>query len=163
MSLKRATKNSSPVIVSTPHLPNATTSKNFSDGEVIGPISIPTTKEEADKALKDENEWLQQKIHELQRENERNSEPGTKASTPNNASLADQKKAQKGDITLLQNSAGELKSAVALKTAESYLGISSRQRQYLIKRGALFVIGGGLNRKIRVESLLNYLSPEKTK
>jgi hypothetical protein len=63
--------------------------------------------------------------------------------------------ARKGDWTLL----GE-KRLVSFETAEQYLGISERQRQRLIKSGALKVEGQGQNRKITAESLKAYLPPE---
>jgi hypothetical protein len=62
---------------------------------------------------------------------------------------------RKGDGTLLAE-----KNAVSFKTAEQYLGIRERQRQHLIKRGALKVEGQGHNRKITVASLTAYLPPE---
>jgi len=60
-----------------------------------------------------------------------------------------------GDATLIDG-----KQAVALKTAEQYLGIAERQRQHLIKKHALDVIGQGHNRKITTESLRRYRPPE---
>jgi hypothetical protein len=63
--------------------------------------------------------------------------------------------ARKGDRTLL----GE-KELVTFKTAELYLGITERQRQNLVKNGALSVEGQGHSRKITVESLKKYLPPE---
>ena len=62
---------------------------------------------------------------------------------------------RKGDGTLLDQ-----KRLVSFATAEQYLGISDRQRQKLIKSGALRVEGQGQNRKITSESLRIYLPPE---
>jgi len=63
--------------------------------------------------------------------------------------------ARKGDGTLLDQ-----KRLVSFGTAEQYLGITDRQRQKLIKSGALRVEGQGQNRKITAESLKIYLPPE---
>ena len=71
---------------------------------------------------------------------------GTEQRTPNT---------RKGDGTLLDQ-----KRLVSFGTAEQYLGISERQRQKLIKSGALKVEGQGQNRKITAESLKIYLPPE---
>ena len=64
-------------------------------------------------------------------------------------------KARKGDGTLLSE-----KRLVSFGRAEEYLGVSDRQRQKLIRGGALKVEGQGHNRKITVESLKIYLPPE---
>jgi hypothetical protein len=63
--------------------------------------------------------------------------------------------ARKGDPTLL----GE-KLLVSFATAEQYLGLTERQRQKLIKSGALEVEGQGLNRKITTKSLRAYVGAE---
>jgi len=62
---------------------------------------------------------------------------------------------RKGDGALLDQ-----KRLVSFGTAEQYLGLSARQRQKLIKSGALKVEGQGQNRKITTESLRSYLPPE---
>jgi hypothetical protein len=63
--------------------------------------------------------------------------------------------ARKGDGTLL----GE-KRLVSFGTAEQYLGISERQRQKLVKSGALEIEGQGQNRKVTTKSLKAYLPPD---
>lgn len=65
---------------------------------------------------------------------------------------------RKGDPTLLDG-----KGRVTFRTAEEYLGINERQRQNLVKSGALSVEGQGNNRKITTQSLKNYLPPENPK
>jgi len=65
------------------------------------------------------------------------------------------KQKRKGDGTLLDE-----KRLVSFGTAEQYLGIRDRQRQKLIRSGALKVEGQGQNRKITAESLKIYLPPE---
>jgi hypothetical protein len=64
-------------------------------------------------------------------------------------------KEQKGDASLLAG-----KRAVSFWTAEQYLGITDRQRQYLVKDGKLTVEGKGQNRKITTDSLRICLPPE---
>lgn len=64
--------------------------------------------------------------------------------------------ARKGDPDLLGD-----KTDVSFRTAEQYLGIADRQRQYLIAKGILKVVGGGHNRKITTESLRKYLPPQE--
>jgi hypothetical protein len=64
-------------------------------------------------------------------------------------------KERKGDGALLAG-----RSAVRFETAEEYLGIKERQRQALVKKGALIVVGKGHGRKITTESLKEYLLPE---
>lgn len=66
-----------------------------------------------------------------------------------------QKLSRKGDASLLAG-----KSLVTFRTAQEYLGISERQRQSLVKQGALAVQGKGHNKKITTESLVAYLPPE---
>lgn len=61
----------------------------------------------------------------------------------------------KGNVKLLAD-----KQAVTFRTAEQYLGIGERQRQNLIRSGALKVEGKGQNRKITTESLKAYLPPK---
>ena len=65
---------------------------------------------------------------------------------------------RKGDPTLLDR-----KDRVSFRTAEQYLGITERQRQHLVKSGALIVKGQGNNRKVTTESLRKYLPPENPK
>ena len=65
---------------------------------------------------------------------------------------------RKGDPTLLDG-----KDRVTFRTAEQYLGIGERQRQNLIKFGALRCEGLGQNRQITTESLRKYLPPENPK
>jgi hypothetical protein len=72
-----------------------------------------------------------------------------------------QRAERKGDITLLQKRDGSLYASVPFSTAESYLGISARQRQKLQDDGRLKVIGKGLNRRITVESLMEYCPPRE--
>lgn len=55
------------------------------------------------------------------------------------------------------------KEFVSFKTAELYLGIKERQRQELMKSGALATTGGGSNRKITTESLVLYLPPDRNR
>ena len=68
------------------------------------------------------------------------------------------KKSRKGDPTLLDR-----KDTVNFLIAEQYLGITERQRQHLVKSGALIVRGQGNNRKVTTESLRKYLPPENPK
>jgi hypothetical protein len=63
---------------------------------------------------------------------------------------------RRGDPTLLQN-----RDLVNFPTAEAYLGVTSRQRQKLIRQGILECRGGGQNRMITTESLRRYLPPRK--
>lgn len=66
--------------------------------------------------------------------------------------------ATKGDPRILCG-----KESVSFRTAENYLGVSARQRQKLIQRGSLRVIGKGQNRRITTDSLILYVPPtEKT-
>ena len=81
---------------------------------------------------------------------------GTGRRTPQKK--APRRKERKGDSTLLRG-----KDAVTFRTAEQYLGISERQRQNLVRSGALVVVGGGHNSKITVESLKKYLLPKNQK
>jgi hypothetical protein len=62
---------------------------------------------------------------------------------------------RKGDSKLLDG-----KTAVSFMTAETYLGVSDRQRQNLMSSGTLEVIGGGSNKKIATASLRKYLPAE---
>ena len=62
---------------------------------------------------------------------------------------------RKGDPRAL----GEM-NAVNFVIAEAYLGIKERQRQKLMKSGALIVQGGGANEEITTQSLKKYLLPE---
>lgn len=64
-------------------------------------------------------------------------------------------KEQKGDASLLAG-----KRAVSFRTAEQYLGITERHRQYLVRDGRLTVEGKGQNRKITTDSLRICLPPE---
>ena len=64
-------------------------------------------------------------------------------------------KERKGDAALLAD-----KHAVIFSTAEQYLGITERQRQKLMKCGALKGDEQGRNRKITTESLRKYLRPK---
>jgi len=59
---------------------------------------------------------------------------------------------RKADPSLLRDN-----EAVNFRIAEQYLGVSERQRQKLVRKGALVVVGGGKNRKITTESLRKYL------
>jgi hypothetical protein len=81
----------------------------------------------------------------------KDSEPTANAADPGGTG-------RKGDFTLLEG-----KEVVSFKTAETYLGITERQRQNLMKAGSLTVRGQGMNRKITSESLLKYLPPENPK
>jgi hypothetical protein len=63
-------------------------------------------------------------------------------------------KVRKGDAALLVG------NAVTFRTAEQYLGIKDRQRQKLMKSGALKVVGKGHPRKITTDSLRDYVPPE---
>jgi hypothetical protein len=63
---------------------------------------------------------------------------------------------RKGDPTLLGHN-----EVVSFRTAERYLGISPRQRQKLVAKGTLAVLGLGANRKITADSLRRYLPPEE--
>jgi hypothetical protein len=65
---------------------------------------------------------------------------------------------RKGDSSLLKG-----KIAVSFKTAEEYLGIGERQRQNLVKRQVLDVMGQGHNRKITTGSLRKYFGAENPK
>jgi hypothetical protein len=65
---------------------------------------------------------------------------------------------RRADPSLLRDN-----NAVNFRIAEQYLGISERQRQKLVKKGTLEVVGGGQNRKITTESLRKYLPPQKTR
>jgi hypothetical protein len=69
---------------------------------------------------------------------------------------SDSDRSRKGDPALLAN-----QNAVNFIVAQTYLGVKQRQRQILMDRGVLRVVGGGRNRKILVESLLQYLPLEK--
>jgi hypothetical protein len=71
--------------------------------------------------------------------------------------------ARKGDVSLLQNADGTLKTSVSFRTAENYIGVGTRRVQQLIKDTRLSVYGGGHNKQISVESLLRYLPPENAK
>jgi hypothetical protein len=62
---------------------------------------------------------------------------------------------RKGELKLLQG-----KDRVTFRVAEQYLGITERQRQNLVKSGALTVEGRGHNRKVTTKSLREYLPPE---
>jgi len=66
----------------------------------------------------------------------------------------------KGDPELLKGH-----EAVNFRIAEQYLGIGERQRQKLMKgeKPALTVVGRGSNRRITVESLIQYCPPKKTR
>jgi hypothetical protein len=64
------------------------------------------------------------------------------------------KNSRKGDSALLNG-----KESVSFRTAEHYLGIGERQRQSLIKRGCLNVVGQAHNRRITTGSLRMYLPP----
>ena len=67
-------------------------------------------------------------------------------------------KDRKGDASLLVG-----KRAVSFRTAEQYLGITERQRQYLVRDHKLTIEGKGQNRKITTESLMACLPPENPK
>lgn len=64
-------------------------------------------------------------------------------------------KGRKGDVSLL----GE-KHSVDFRTAQQFLGMGERQRQSLMKSGALVVEGQGLNRKLTTKSLKEYVGKE---
>ena len=64
-------------------------------------------------------------------------------------------KERKGDALLLAG-----KRSVSFRTAELYLGITERQRQYLVKDQKLTVEGKGQNKKITTDSLRVCLPPE---
>jgi hypothetical protein len=61
-----------------------------------------------------------------------------------------------GNIELLLNVHGDLERSVTYATARRYLGCGTRQIQKLVKSGHLKTIGGGLNKRITVTSLLEY-------
>jgi hypothetical protein len=82
------------------------------------------------------------------------SEPHTPTSPPEDGACKG-RAGRKGDPALLGDT-----NAVNFKIAEEYLGIRERQRQKLIKSGALIVQGGGANKKITTQSLKEYLPPE---
>ncbi len=84
--------------------------------------------------------------------------PATVANGGGRERVAATKKTRKGDPTLLDR-----KDRVSFRTTEQYLGINERQRQHLVKSGALIVKGQGHNRKITTESLRKYLPPENPK
>jgi hypothetical protein len=63
----------------------------------------------------------------------------------------------KADQALLEG-----KETVTFGTAEKYLGITARQRQKLMKSGALQVLGKGHNRQITTASIQAYLPPKKS-
>jgi hypothetical protein len=88
-------------------------------------------------------------------------QPGTRMAESNDATIiqTDSKHKRKGDLSLLAG-----KRLVNFKVAEEYLGISDRQRQNLTREGGpLKTEGGGHNRKITTESLVEYLRPENPK
>ncbi len=99
-------------------------------------------------------------IHEsLQLESENSKAGGTveeSRSLPNGENSAGGTKGRKGDAAILAN-----KDAVVFRTAETYLGMTDRQRHKLVQRGVLIIHGKGSNRKITTASLLAYLPPEK--
>ena len=64
----------------------------------------------------------------------------------------------RGDASLLAK-----KDYVSLKTAEIYLGVTERQRQYLVSAKKLTQAGSGHQKKISVASLIAYCPPEKPK
>jgi len=61
-----------------------------------------------------------------------------------------------GNIELLRDVRGNLHDAVTHERALLYLGLKVRQLQNLTKDGTLQTMGGGLNKRITVESLLRY-------
>lgn len=63
----------------------------------------------------------------------------------------------KGDISLLRKRDGSLMGSANFSQAQRYLGITARQRQKLMRKGSLRVTGDGRNRRIAVQSLLDYL------
>ncbi|MGA8597252.1 MAG: hypothetical protein WB676_21255 [Bryobacteraceae bacterium] len=65
-------------------------------------------------------------------------------------------RSQKANPVLLDG-----KTEVSFQTAQDYLGIGERHRQNLVKQKSLKVIGRGQNRKITVESLIDYLPLRK--
>jgi hypothetical protein len=67
-------------------------------------------------------------------------------------------KERKGDASLLAD-----RRSVSFRTAELYLGITERQRQYLVRDQKLTVEGKGQNRKITTDSLRTCLPPENPK
>ena len=69
------------------------------------------------------------------------------------------KPTRKGDVTLLSKADGNLYKSVDFPTAESYADISPRRRQQLMADEVLKVLGQAQNRRITVESLLEYCPP----
>jgi hypothetical protein len=66
---------------------------------------------------------------------------------------------RKGDVSLLQKADRSLYQSVDFPTAEEYLGLSERRRQQLVREGTLKALGKGQNRRITVESLLQFFPP----
>jgi len=67
----------------------------------------------------------------------------------------------KGDTSTLRKQDGSLMDSVNFSQAQRYLGITARQRQKLMRKGSLRVLGDGRNRRIAVQSLLKYLPAPK--
>ena len=68
---------------------------------------------------------------------------------------------RKGDVTLLKKGDGSFYNSVDFPTAEKYADISDRRRQQLMSANILKVAGKGQNRRITVESLLEYCPPQQ--
>jgi len=68
---------------------------------------------------------------------------------------------EKGDAKLLQRSDGTLYETVDFARAEEYADITSRRRQQLMEAGILRYRGKGQNRRITVESLIDYCPPKE--
>ncbi len=61
-----------------------------------------------------------------------------------------------GNIELLRDVRGNLPDAVTREKAALYLGLKARQIQNLMRDGTLLIVGGGLSKRITVDSLLRY-------
>jgi hypothetical protein len=87
-----------------------------------------------------------------------NSEQGSRQKdarkAPTKPEINEEVRTQKGNPALLGD-----KKAVTFRTAEQYLGIEERQRQRLVVKGNLKVVGRGSTRLITTESLRQYLPP----
>ena len=69
---------------------------------------------------------------------------------------------EKGDLQLLAGANGERKRVVTLDTACRYGGVSKRAIQKALRKGALKSEGEGPNRRVLVQSLLDYFPPENS-
>jgi hypothetical protein len=66
-----------------------------------------------------------------------------------------------GDISLLQDAAGNLLETVSLQKAAQYSGKSDRQIRRLIRDGVLEAVGLKGNRRVSTNNLLELFPPQK--